>query len=196
MKLFQLQGTLTNNCYDVFIKRILTALRDIGVGRFSDLRKVVKNPRTLTIKLEKLERLGLLKREAGGYRLTEKGLRVEATLEELEKVLNLPDLEVKNIERIPHAYFAPIIKRYSEILRATLAERLISIMLFGSVARGDWDKNSDIDILVVAEGWDARPVWERIEELKGAREILEKTPEYLKALKMGLSTVSEIIDLL
>jgi len=89
------------------------------------------------------------------------------------------------VERIPHAYLAPVIKRYCEMLRDLLGDRLISVMLFGSVARGDWDKDSDIDILVVAEGWGDKPVWERIKELRKAINRLEQTPEYLEAVRTG-----------
>jgi predicted nucleotidyltransferase len=58
-------------------------------------------------------------------------------------------------------------------------------MLFGSIARGDWDKNSDIDILIIADGWNDKPVWNRIEELRKAKRELEESLEYLEALRAG-----------
>jgi len=106
-------------------------------------------------------------------------------LEELNRTLYSSEFKVNNIERIPHAYFAPIIKKYCEILNNYLGERLISIMLFGSIARGDWDKNSDIDILIIADGWNDKPVWNRIEELRKAKRELEESLEYLEALRAG-----------
>jgi len=39
-----------------------------------------------------------------------------------------------------------------KLLRARLGDRLISIVVYGSVARGTARKDSDIDLLVVAEG--------------------------------------------
>ena len=171
--------------YDAISYKILQALKRSKVLRFSDLKAIVKNPRTLTIKLKKLQRLGLVRKGSEGYRLTERGLRVEKLLEELDEALKEPGFEVRNVERIPHAYLAPVIKRYCEMLRDLLGDRLISVMLFGSVARGDWDKDSDIDILVVAEGWRGKPVWERIKELRKAINSLEQTPEYLEAVRMG-----------
>lgn len=39
---------------------------------------------------------------------------------------------------------------YAGRLRATLGDRLVSIVLFGSVARGDPSPTSDIDLLIVA----------------------------------------------
>jgi len=171
--------------YDAISYKILQALKRSETLRFSDLKAIVKNPRTLTLKLKKLQKLGLVRRGAEGYRLTERGLRVEKILKELDEALEEPGFEVKNVERIPHAYFAPVIKRYCELLKDVLGDRLISVMLFGSVARGDWDKDSDIDILIVAKGWGDKPVWERIKELRRAMNLLEQTPEYLEAVRMG-----------
>lgn len=37
--------------------------------------------------------------------------------------------------------------------RVELGERLVSLVLFGSVARGEARENSDIDVLIVAEGF-------------------------------------------
>jgi hypothetical protein len=41
--------------------------------------------------------------------------------------------------------------RYSGMVRAALGGRLVSIVLFGSVARGDASRISDIDLLIIAE---------------------------------------------
>jgi predicted nucleotidyltransferase len=155
------------------------------IARFKDLKFIIKNPRTLTIKLGKLKRLGLIKDTSEKYELSKKGFEVIKILEELNRTLYSSEFKVNNIERIPHAYFAPIIKKYCEILNNYLGERLISIMLFGSIARGDWDKNSDIDILIIADGWNDKPVWNRIEELRKAKRELEESLEYLEALRAG-----------
>jgi hypothetical protein len=42
-------------------------------------------------------------------------------------------------------------QRYSELLVGLLPERIVSVVLFGSVARGDASSNSDIDLLIVAD---------------------------------------------
>jgi predicted nucleotidyltransferase len=89
------------------------------------------------------------------------------------------------VERIPHGYFAPVVKKYCEALGRLLGDRLVSVMLFGSVARGEWDENSDIDVIVVVEGWGDLPVWRRVEELRRAKEELEESFEYQEALKAG-----------
>lgn len=43
-------------------------------------------------------------------------------------------------------------KTYSEALRESIGDSLVSVVLFGSVARGEATEHSDIDLLVVAEG--------------------------------------------
>ncbi len=105
----------------------------------------------------------------GIYKLTEKGLKISRILEELSRSLRSPAFNVKNIEKIPHRCFAPVIEKYCGILGKLLGDRLVSVMLFGSVARGEWDRDSDIDILVIVEGWNSAPVWERVKELRRER---------------------------
>jgi len=41
--------------------------------------------------------------------------------------------------------------QYAALIRQSLGSRLVSIVLFGSVARGDASPTSDIDLLIVAE---------------------------------------------
>jgi predicted nucleotidyltransferase len=64
----------------------------------------------------------------------------------------------------------------SEAWSARLGERLVSLILFGSVARGKPSAASDIDLLIVADGFPKalrerrRPLleeWERIRSLRG-----------------------------
>jgi hypothetical protein len=169
--------------------RILQYIQGRGAARFRDLKGIVKNPRTLSIKLRKLRDLGLIEWGNGIYRLTMRGSEVNKTLEELNRTLYSSSLEVKNVERIPHGYFAPVIRRYCELLGRLLGDRLVSIMLFGSVARGGWDVDSDIDLIVVAEGWDDLPVWMRLRELRRAKVELEEASEYREALKAGYPPV-------
>lgn len=74
--------------------------------------------------------------------------------------------------------------------RASLDSRLVSLVLFGSVARGDARASSDIDLLVVAEGfpWSLaerrRPLlaeWARIRAERGLAAVdwnlVTKTPD-------------------
>ena len=162
---------------------LLKAVRDSG-ARFKDLRAVVGNPKTLASKLKQLESSGLVEREGKLYRLTERGATVVEKLIEVEKLLR-PGFAVENVERIPHAYCAPVVRKFCERLHETFGERLVSVMLFGSLARGDWSRDSDIDVLIVAEGWEEKPAWERIREVRKAEELLERSVEYSRAIDAG-----------
>lgn len=62
---------------------------------------------------------------------------------------------------------------YEDMLRGLMSclfrhfgERLLSVIVFGSVARGTPSLNSDIDVLVVVKDWD-KSVLERAEEVAG-----------------------------
>jgi len=70
------------------------------------------------------------------------------------------------MERLPYVKFAgngtrvgsmekvlkPILATLKSELRATYGDRLVSLILFGSQARGDAQPGSDIDILIVLKG--------------------------------------------
>jgi predicted nucleotidyltransferase len=64
-----------------------------------------------------------------------------------------------------------------EVWTADLGDRLISVVLFGSVARGQAGPASDIDLVVVAEGWPRsladrrRPLLESWERARKARDL-------------------------
>lgn len=58
---------------------------------------------------------------------------------------------------IPQSEFRPPVRRLVDDVRSALdeadaIERLVGIVLFGSVARGEADRRSDIDLFVVVEG--------------------------------------------
>ena len=171
--------------YDESSYRILMALREKEVARFKDLKSIVSNPRMLTIKLKKLKSLELVEVKNGFYTLTHKGLKVSRILEDLDKALHTHELKIKNLERIPHYHYIPVVKKYCELLIDTFGERLVSIMLFGSIARGNWDYNSDVDMLIIAKGWEDKPVWSRIREVRKVKEKLEESLEYSEVLRAG-----------
>lgn len=65
----------------------------------------------------------------------------------------------------------------TEAWRETLAKRLVSLVLFGSLARGDAGEQSDIDLLVIAEGLPSsladrrRPLVEEWRRVQAARDL-------------------------
>ncbi|MBQ6885460.1 MAG: nucleotidyltransferase domain-containing protein [Clostridia bacterium] len=44
-----------------------------------------------------------------------------------------------------------ILQKFEQEAKAIFGDRLVSIVLFGSYARGDFDEESDIDILILAD---------------------------------------------
>lgn len=170
---------------DEFIFKILRKVGKDGAVRFTDLLNVVSNPRTLSKKLEFLISKGLVKIEGRLYMLTEKGEIALKLLEKLTAIVEDSEFHVVNIEKIPHGVYSKILERYCKILYEHFGTKLLGIALFGSIARGDWNKNSDIDLLVIVEEWDKKPVWERIRELLKLKKKLRETEEYKRAVRKG-----------
>jgi predicted nucleotidyltransferase/DNA-binding HxlR family transcriptional regulator len=170
---------------DEYSYKVLLALKALGRGRFKDLQLSVTNPRTLSLKLKALNERGLVVAEDGLYKLTELGRSATDLLSSLYQLLAGRDFQLCNLDRIPHRVYAPVIERYCKILYLELGNRLLGIMLFGSIARGDWNRDSDIDLLLVAKGWEGLKVWERLRQLMKARELLRETPEYDAAVRAG-----------
>lgn len=43
----------------------------------------------------------------------------------------------------------PIVREFAKALQALYGDRLVDVVLYGSYARGDYDEESDIDLMVV-----------------------------------------------
>ncbi|MDO8690004.1 MAG: nucleotidyltransferase domain-containing protein [Dehalococcoidia bacterium] len=69
--------------------------------------------------------------------------------------------------------FEPLISRYQELLEAELGQNLVSLVLFGSVARGDFDQDSDVDLLVVCESLPSNR-WQRWDPILAVEERLRQ----------------------
>ncbi len=65
-------------------------------------------------------------------------------------------------------------------LLSVLGDRLVSLVVYGSVARGDARPDSDIDVVVVAEGL-PRGMHRRLEVFERAEELIEEELERLRA---------------
>lgn len=79
-------------------------------------------------------------------------------------------------------------ERFVRALQATLHERLVAVVLFGSRARGDYRHESDWDLLVIAEELPKDPFERRFQlmrglpaGLRGAASMLAKTPREFEA---------------
>jgi len=169
---------------DKYASALLLELKDRGTARFSELGGILRNPRTLSKKLKELRSLGMVECKDGIYSLSEKGRRAAELVQSWKELLEGPKAEIKNLYRIPHPVYGGVLRRYCELLLNHFKERLKGVLLFGSVARGDWTPSSDLDLLIVVEGW-RKPTWERIRELMRLEDELRNTPEYTQALKAG-----------
>ncbi|MFQ6051449.1 MAG: nucleotidyltransferase domain-containing protein [Candidatus Hydrothermarchaeota archaeon] len=87
------------------------------------------------------------------------------------------------MKKIPDLYLNLILAYCNEI-KMHFNERLWSICLFGSVARGNPDATSDIDILIIAEDLD-EDVGKRIRETNYIHEKLKNTKEYRELKSSG-----------
>jgi hypothetical protein len=58
------------------------------------------------------------------------------------------------IEAVPQEEYRETILRLTELLREKFGEKLVSVVVFGSVARGEAKRDSDIDVLVVCEDFE------------------------------------------
>lgn len=78
-----------------------------------------------------------------------------------------------------------------KLLKMTLKEKLVSVVLFGSVARGVAREGSDIDILVIVKNFEAS----RFEIFNRIENELRKTKEYHELKKKGFGTLISPIPL-
>ncbi len=53
--------------------------------------------------------------------------------------------------KLKNSVYWPLIRRFSEVTIENLKEKILAIVVFGSVARGTTRKDSDIDILILLE---------------------------------------------
>ena len=162
-------------------REILNALDKFGTLRFTELGSHVGNPRTLSIRLRELQDLGLIEAGKDGYSLSERGKTTFDIISKLQSTLSPPKnnwFNLAELERIPQGIFRPIIRQYCNLLQQHFGGRLVSVVVFGSVAQGTAKINqSDIDVLIVVDEW-ADDVWVRIRKLVEVEKELSLTPEY------------------
>lgn len=53
--------------------------------------------------------------------------------------------------QIDHLFYKPLLAKLTELIKDNYEDRLISLVLYGSVARGTAKKDSDIDLILVVE---------------------------------------------
>lgn len=66
-----------------------------------------------------------------------------------------------------------LVSRFQEMLEEELGENLVSLVLYGSVARGDYRPDSDVDLLVVCETLPSNR-WQRWDPILAVEERLRQ----------------------
>lgn len=85
---------------------------------------------------------------------------------------------LENLDRVGSERFVPIIVKAAKALSRAYMERLTSVCVYGSVARGTAGETSDMDLLVVIEGLGGS-VGKRLEELYEAMAPIEDERRFL-----------------
>lgn len=69
--------------------------------------------------------------------------------EDTIKIFELLELERRKVFYVKNKNIARLLKKYTDTIVELSNKRIQLVVLFGSVARGQWTKDSDIDILAV-----------------------------------------------
>jgi hypothetical protein len=89
----------------------------------------------------------------------------------------------RGIDFIPQTEFRPVVSKLVEILLGKV-EKIRSIVLFGSIARGDASASTDLDIIVVSDAFPPNPS-KAADRIIEAFQELKSTPEYRKFRERG-----------
>ena len=135
------------NLIDDYCFKILKKLGISSESTFTDLRVCIKNKKTRSDKLKFLLAKKLILNINRIYKLTEKGKLVLKFLNKAVDVLDREEFH-ENLDRVPYL-FRDYIYNFLNMLKDNFKEKLLSLILFGSVARGKWTNESDIDLLLI-----------------------------------------------
>lgn len=150
MRFHEPLNDVLGNRTQVRVLRLLTRTRSTHTGR--ELARLIGQSHNATrFALEELERNGLITKQQAGrsnlYSLDEDNILFSEIL--------LPAFKLE--ERL--------LDEVAKILSRELGKKLLDIILFGSVARGEEDACSDIDlVLVFKDGVDPRDVEDNVAE--------------------------------
>ncbi len=98
-------------------------------------------------------------------------------------------VQLQNLGRVRPEAYRPLIVKAVKALREGLGSRLISVGLFGSVARGSPSKTSDVDLYVVGD-WKSLSRSERLDEIFPLLKMLDG--ERLRLLDDGITTDASV----
>jgi len=135
------------NLIDEFSIKLLRSLANMKGYTFKELVTVIKNKRTLLSRLTFFQERNMIIKDKVFYNLTEKGGTVLSHLKEIEKLLT-EENAWENLEAVP-SYFQNYLSNFLSELRKKFRVTLLSVILFGSIARGKWTKSSDLDLFII-----------------------------------------------
>jgi len=132
---------------DNYFYMILKFLKRKKNTNFTELISVIKNKSTLSSKLKQLVAENIIIKKNGTYKLSEKGKKILNLLNEIKSTIT-PRKEYEYFDGVVKI-FSDYLYLYLQYLKGKFEENLLSMVLFGSVARGNWTERSDIDILLI-----------------------------------------------
>ncbi len=113
------------------------------------------------------------------------------TVVEIENRIETPDKKLLRPINATSRTYRALAEQFAAILRRELGQRLTSIVLYGSVARGSARQNSDIDVLIIAGETDEEREATRHEIWKWD-DAFEDQPEVVALRKAGYPARLEI----
>jgi len=96
----------------------------------------------------------------------------------------LKTLQIEPAKKIDYTFYKPLLDTFAQLLRQSLGERVISLVLYGSVARGTATPESDIDLLIVLRD-PPRAYHQRVQWIWNVQEELRETPIFKEYLRKG-----------
>lgn len=133
----------------------------LGDARFKDLNEVVSNVRTLARRLRELESLSAVRKIDKLYAITDEGLDLLMRISDLEKGEVGRWANEEEFDRIRYGWLRMPLRRYARLLFEEFKDDLVSIVLYGSSARGTFvPGKSDVDLLFVV-GDEVDDPWRR-----------------------------------
>ncbi len=129
-------------------------------SRFTDLASLAST-RTISKHLSEMLSLGLIEKSGAVYNATERGY--EVLVKVLDAKLSLDRSE--ELEKVPYPWLRVLLAKLVEAAREQLRDRLVSLVVYGSAARGTFELGkSDVDLLCVVED-EVEDRWKRIRDL-------------------------------
>ena len=169
---------------DLHSYELLKEFQSTPQNTFHNLNTIITNTTTLTNRLKLLILLEVLEKRKRMYKLTTKGRKLINLLDGVTQLIKIPRKEPSPFERIPNTHIIELLEDYIFLLKRYFKGSLLCIVLFGSCARGNWNEESDIDLMIIVKQWEI-PSWEKSRELIKVKKQLRKGETYKNLRRKG-----------